>query len=140
MSRLQVLLVEDNPANRELVRLLLELEGHEVAQESDCAGLKRRLAEGETFAVVLLDIDLPDCDGTTLVPEVRRRQPEAALIAVTAHAVPSELARIEAAGFDRVITKPIDTRTFAAEVEATVAEVRAAQAERSAGSPAEGDE
>jgi two-component system cell cycle response regulator len=65
-----------------------------------------------------MDIQLPDADGVTLLGELRGdpRYGGVAVIAVTAHALHGDNERLIAAGFDGVITKPLATRTFCAEV------------------------
>ncbi len=115
---LSVLLVEDNRMNAELARVLLEMEGHEVHLAESAAALRRLLAAELQPDVILLDIRLSDADGRQLVAELRglSRLDGVPIVAVTAHALVGDSDRIRAAGFDGVITKPLDTRTFAAEV------------------------
>ena len=114
---LRILLVEDNALNQELARDLLESEGHEVAIARDGREFRERLARGGPIDLVLLDILLPDADGVTLVRELRAGA-DAALpaVALTAQALNGDVERFLGAGFDGVLTKPIDTRTFVAEV------------------------
>jgi CheY-like chemotaxis protein len=109
--------VEDHPLNAQLARDLLESAGHRVEIVSDGAAFRVAL-DGGVPDIVLMDIRLPDTDGVTLLHELRSRETMAQVpvIAVTAHAMTDELARLERAGFDGVLTKPIATRTFAADV------------------------
>jgi CheY-like chemotaxis protein len=104
-----ILVVEDNPLNRELLRDWLEVEGYEVWTAAD---LK---ASQDVFAkripdVVLLDINLGKDDGLDLVawmhqkPETR----EIPVIAVTAHAMAAEQERILKSGCKACLPKPID--------------------------------
>ena len=67
--------------------------------------------------LVLLDIQLPGRDGYELLQELKGL-PERSwkVVALTAHALPEDRTRASAAGFDGYITKPIDVRTFPAEV------------------------
>jgi len=115
---LNVLLVEDNRMNAELARVLLEMEGHEVHLAESAAALRRLLAAELQPDLILLDIRLSDADGRQLVAELRglSRLDGVPIVAVTAHALVGDSDRLRAAGFDGVITKPLDTRTFAAEV------------------------
>ena len=115
----RVLLVEDNAMNRELVCDLLEREGHVVDALTDGASLRRYLLSDARPDIVLLDILLPDADGVELLRDVRASAlAKLPVIAVTAHALAGTSTRLLAAGFDDVWTKPINTRTFAAAVEA----------------------
>jgi CheY-like chemotaxis protein len=114
---MHVLLVEDNRLNQELERDLLEAAGHTVDVAGDADAMHARLAES-TPDIILLDVLLPGRDGVTLVGELRRSSmARLPILAVTAQALPGDVDRFLAAGFDAVLTKPIDTRTFVAEVE-----------------------
>lgn len=131
MSALRVLVVEDNELNAELARDLLELCAHAVAVATDGTELRRRLAL-EPPDIVLMDLLLADADGRALLAELRRvaafdRVP---VVAVTAQALTGDAERLLAAGFDGVLNKPIDTRTFVAAVEAFAAAGRRAAAPR----------
>ena len=118
-TSLKILLVEDNRLNQELIGDLLALAGHRVDIVEDGEQLRRRMANGEDPDVVLLDVLLPGCDGVALLAELRRMKhmKMKPVLAVTAQALAPDIARFNAAGFDAIITKPIDTRTFVAEVE-----------------------
>jgi CheY-like chemotaxis protein len=116
---MKVLLVEDNLLNQELARDLLEAAGHAVELAVDGAGVRRQVADGVVPDVVLMDVLLPGADGVTLLGELRAtpRFRGVPVIAVTAQALAGDRTRFMNAGFDAVLTKPIDTRTFVAEVE-----------------------
>ena len=117
---LRILLVEDNPLNADLACAILEAEGHNVVHAADGAAFRRRLASDDPYDLVLMDVLLPDSDGVTLLGELResRRWARVPAIAVTAQALPGDMAQFIAAGFAAVITKPIDTRTFVSTVAA----------------------
>jgi CheY-like chemotaxis protein len=104
-----ILVVEDNPLNRELLRDWLEVEGYEVWS---AAGLK---ASYEVFAkllpdAVLLDINLGAENGLDLVAWMRQKPEtrEIPVIAVTAHAMAAEQERILKSGCIACLSKPID--------------------------------
>lgn len=113
-----IVIVEDQPDNLKLLTALLTIKGHQVV------GLPNgdRLAEvvstqQPTPDLVLLDIQLPGRDGFELLEELKRLpQRSWKVVALTAHALPEDRERASAAGFDGYITKPIDVRTFPAEV------------------------
>ena len=113
-----IIIVEDQPDSLKLLTTLLTLKGHHVV------GLPNgdRLAEivrthQPAPSLVLLDIQLPGRDVYEVLEELKTL-PERSwkVVALTAHALPEERARAAAAGFDGYITKPIDVRTFPAEV------------------------
>jgi two-component system, cell cycle response regulator DivK len=113
---LRILVVEDNKMNAALARILLQHDGHTIAEAESGAALRALLAHGETADIVLMDIQLPDIDGVTLLADVRAAMPAVPVVALTAHALHGDEARLMASGFEAVMTKPIDTRTFAAKV------------------------
>ena len=116
---LRILLVEDNVLNQELARDLLELAGHDVTVAHDGEALRTIIGRDTAPNIVLMDVLLPGTDGVTLLHELRalsefRIVP---IIAVTAQALAGDQQRFFEAGFDGVLTKPINTRTFVGDVE-----------------------
>src|SRR6476469_7146039 len=100
---LRILIVEDNRLNQELARALLESEGHFVTVVDDGARLRDTLGHA-TPDMILMDVQLPDTDGITLLREIRgspalRTIP---VLAVTAHALRGDIERFLAEGFDAV--------------------------------------
>ncbi|MDJ0611417.1 MAG: ATP-binding protein [Kiloniellales bacterium] len=109
-QKLRVLVAEDNSINQMLVRVLLELDGHEVAMVADGASAVEALAS-ERFDVVLMDDDMPEMCGIEAVRRIRALKGPSArvpVIAVTAHAMEADRKRYLEAGMDDHIAKPID--------------------------------
>ena len=111
---LHIVMVEDNELNAELARDLLELAGHRVTVAPDAATFRALVAAVEAD-IFLIDLLLPDGDGRELLEDLRAR---AALervpaVALTAQALTGDAERLLAGGFDAVLNKPIDTRSFA---------------------------
>ncbi|MDE9450230.1 response regulator [Aliiroseovarius sp. Z3] len=106
---LRVLLVEDNEVNRMVAREMLEKNGCEVTEAIDGQdGV--RAAEAEAFDLILMDISMPKLDGTTAAKMVKNSNGpnvETPIIALTAHALPADVARFRDAGMEDVITKPL---------------------------------
>ncbi|MBK9364395.1 MAG: PAS-domain containing protein [Rubrivivax sp.] len=108
-GRCTVLYIEDNPVNVVLMEAMLQREPgvHLLTAQLPEVGIE--LALRERPDLVLLDIQLPGMDGY----EVLRRLREAAatrrtpVVALTANAMPQDLARGRAAGFDDYLTKPV---------------------------------
>ena len=113
----RVLLVEDNAANRKLLGDLLRLAGYEV-REAPTADEAIAAALAERYDLVVMDIQLPGTDGLTATRLLRQIPLNAALpvLAVTAHAMRGDEARILAAGCDGYVAKPIGYKHFLAEV------------------------
>jgi len=114
---MRILLVEDNRLNQELESDLLEAAGHTVVIAADGAAMRARLEE-MTPDIILLDVLLPGADGVSLLGDLRRSSfANLPIVAVTAQALPGDLQRFADAGFDAVMTKPIEARTFVADIE-----------------------
>src|ERR1043166_4646988 len=78
----KILIVDDAEGIRFLVRECLEGERYEVMEAANGAAL-RALFAGPAPDVVLLDLKLPDVDGLTLLPEVKKTWPESRIIILT---------------------------------------------------------
>jgi len=103
----KIALVEDNPDNRLLVRVLLE-DLYEVSQYEN--GPLALAAFGVALPdLVLLDISLPQMDGLEVLRRMRAddRMSGLPVIALTAHASGADKERFIAAGFSDYVTKPI---------------------------------
>jgi two-component system cell cycle response regulator DivK len=105
----RILIADDEDMNRELLRELLEDSGYEVREASD--GTEAfAIACNEMPSLILLDVRMPRMDGYSVLSNLRQRPDTAALpvIAVTAFAMDSDRERLEAAGFDAYISKPLN--------------------------------
>lgn len=105
----RVLIVEDNPANLELLSAWLGSEGYAVAAASNLAGAFG-LLEREQFLAVLLDVQLAGEDGLEVAAWIRRQPAlrDLPVIAVTAQAMANEGERIRQAGCHGYVSKPVD--------------------------------
>jgi len=104
----RVLVVDDNALNLELVTQLLE-DDYEI--ETATNG-QEALDAAESFApeLVLMDLSMPVMDGWEATRQLRANPAHVGIkiLALTAHAIPSEIERALAAGCDAFVTKPID--------------------------------
>jgi hypothetical protein len=115
----QLLYIEDNAVNVMLVEELVRtLSGLQIASEpTGAAGVAR--ARTLRPDVILVDLQLPDFDGFEVLRRLRA-QPETAgtpCIALSANAMPEDIARGREAGFTDYWTKPIDFKIFLASLE-----------------------
>ena len=104
----RVLIVEDNPDGREMLRLLLELYGYQVEEAADGRqAVEKALAWRPEAAVV--DIGLPGLDGYAVARRLRAALGgRVRLVALTAYGGPEGRLRASLAGFDHHLTKPAD--------------------------------
>jgi CheY-like chemotaxis protein len=102
-----IAVVEDNPDNRLLVRVMLdpwyEIVEYETGFDA-LAGLRNQRPD-----LVLLDISLPEMDGTEVLRRIRADETlrDLPVIALTANAMAGDREKYIAAGFDDYVAKPI---------------------------------
>lgn len=115
---IRVLLVEDNEDNTKLMEWILEELDCKITYAKD-GEQALEVSKGATFDLVLMDIRLPGMSGEQVTEKLRAMpsMKDVPVIAVTAHAVTTELERIRACGFDEIVTKPIDVPELMAKIE-----------------------
>ncbi|HVL67600.1 MAG TPA: response regulator transcription factor [Vicinamibacterales bacterium] len=115
----RVLVVEDEPAIRELLALHLRLEGFGVVPSDDGAEALR-LARSERFDLIVLDVMLPGLDGISVCGAVRRDSvnAETPILMLTARREESDKVLGLETGADDYLTKPFGIREFVARVRA----------------------
>ena len=107
---LRVLVAEDNPAMQQILRALLEADGHQLAVVSDGRDAVA-IAASQTFDVILMDVMMPMMDGPTAAQRIRELGGRAGgipIIALTANALDGDRDRYLAAGMTDYLSKPID--------------------------------
>jgi CheY-like chemotaxis protein len=108
-----VMLVEDNEDAREMLALLLEGRGFEVATAADGASGVERIQAGD-FDAAVVDIGLPGLDGYEVARRVRDAEAEdddggrILLIALSGYGRSEDRERSAEAGFDHHLVKPVD--------------------------------
>ena len=103
-----ILVVEDDPANQELVSPFLRREGHMVLQAMDGAAGVRTAVERNPD-LIFMDLDLPGMDGWEATRRIRAN-PETAhipIVALTAHMRSEDVLKALEAGIDGYETKPV---------------------------------
>ena len=109
----RILIVEDNHANLELIRFILEAFGHSpssaMSGQEGVEAARRDLPD-----LILMDLQMPGMDGFAALDELRRDAAFASIpvVALTAYALVGDRERALRAGFDGYITKPIAPETF----------------------------
>lgn len=117
----KILIVEDNPMNRDMLSRRLIRSGHLVVMAGDGRqGITS--AQTENPDLILMDMSLPEIDGWEATRRLKsdkstRRIP---VIALTAHAMSSDRQKCMEAGCDDYDTKPVDYQRLTAKIQAAL--------------------
>jgi two-component system sensor histidine kinase/response regulator len=113
----RVLVADDNPVSRELIREILETDDCEVIEAGNGQEALENIREHQPD-LVLLDIQMPVVDGNAVIRQLRAdpRFSRLPVVALTAYAMQGDREKALALGFNSYITKPIDVPAFRAEV------------------------
>ena len=111
-SQVRVLMVEDSQVDLLVSQWALERQGYSVEVAASAAAALEASARGG-FAIILLDLQLPDGDGYGVVAEIRRREaaqgrPRTPIVAITADINPGTREKCLVAGMDDYLPKPVD--------------------------------
>jgi CheY-like chemotaxis protein len=128
---LRVLVVDDSPINREVLRALLTRWGHEVEEAADgvmaVAAIQRQGPD-----LVLMDLDMPGMDGLEATRRVRATEgqgPRLPIVALTGKAFADDLVRTREAGMDAHLVKPVQLEALQRVLAQTVSVSRGSPAE-----------
>jgi CheY-like chemotaxis protein len=110
---LRILLAEDNPMNQEVATIRLKKQGHTVVVAGD--GVQAVSAyQKEPFDLILMDVHMPNMDGIEATKRIRKLEEETGghipIVALTASAMKGDRERLQAAGMDEHVAKPIQTQ------------------------------
>lgn len=121
-----ILCIEDNAQNMRLVRKMLKAGGYEmIGAEDGLTGIE--MAKEHKPDIILVDINLPDIDGTEVTKRLKA-DPEYAhipIVALTANAMYGDKERFLDAGCDGYLSKPVSRRELIAAVEEYLVKVPA---------------
>jgi two-component system, sensor histidine kinase and response regulator len=128
----RVLVVEDNPVNREVVAAMLQKLDYE--SQLACSGKEalQMLAAG-SYGVVLMDCQMPDLDGYETTRRIREwelveSRARTPIVALTANALSGEAEKCLAAGMDHYLSKPLSIEQLRAALEARTKSVETGNA------------
>ena len=111
----KILIVDDDPAIREILRAYLSHEGYEL---SEAANGVSALALAPAADLVVLDLMLPEMDGLEVARHLRRDRPDLPILMLTARGEEEERVRGFEEGADDYVTKPFSPRELVARVRA----------------------
>lgn len=108
---LKVLTVDDNEANLKLINTLLRERVQSLDSARDGAEAWQKSTQ-HVYDIIFMDINMPIMDGITACQRIRQSSlnEQTPIIAVTAHAMDGERARLISLGFSEFLTKPLDEK------------------------------
>lgn len=127
MAGESILIVDDNPTNLKLARVILEGESYSVVTAENAEQALEVLDQMQPD-LILMDLQLPGMDGLTLTSRLRRdeRWKNTTIVALTAYAMKGDAEKAALAGCDGYITKPIEPPDLTSAVAAYLARKRVA--------------
>jgi two-component system KDP operon response regulator KdpE len=117
-TMIDLLLVEDDPAIRRLLRNTLTVHGYRISEatrRSEVIELARRVRP----QIIVLDLGLPDGDGLDLIPELRQLTPVPIIVLSSRGDEPGKVMALDL-GADDYVTKPFGIDEFMARLRASV--------------------
>ena len=116
---LSILLVEDNDANRRVVRMMLDELGLDADEAASGIEAVER-ARQRPYDIILMDVQMPDIDGLEATRRIRNQQRDEApfILALTANVMESDEARCREAGMNGFLSKPLRLSTLEATIDA----------------------
>ncbi len=115
-SPARILVVDDGPENRELVKLVLESYDGLSVEEAENGQVGLDMATADPYDVILMDVQMPVMDGFTATAAMRERGLQMPIIALTANAMKGFEKECLDAGYSNYFTKPIDIDSFVAKL------------------------
>ncbi len=112
----KILVVDDDPSLRMLMKIRLEAAGYQLTLADSGAAALERAAE-ESFGAALVDMRLGDTDGITLLEKMLLKQPSLPVIIVTAHGSIANAVEATRKGAYDYITKPFDPKDLLHRIE-----------------------
>ncbi|WP_346774260.1 response regulator [Pseudoalteromonas sp. Z1A8] len=109
----KILLVEDNPINRQVIAKMLEPSKAKLTTAND--GVKAlKILESQSFDVILMDCQMPNMDGYECTQVIRANEGQSGnhvrIIAITANAYEDDKQRCLSVGMDDFVSKPVNTQ------------------------------
>lgn len=114
---MNILVVEDDPSVRTLVKAILEHNGNHVTTEDTVADGERAATEG-SFEMIILDLGLPDGDGYELCKSIRDKNVKTPVLILSGEQEADVRVKCLRVGADDFLTKPFNTEELIARIEA----------------------
>ncbi|MBI9106703.1 MAG: response regulator [Spirochaetales bacterium] len=113
-KKLKILVTEDEAINRMYITTILERNGWEIHEAADGIEALEQI-KSNNYDIVLMDISMPKLNGLDATIEIRKNEADGRhlpIVALTAHAFPSDRKKFLDAGMDDVVVKPLNEKTL----------------------------
>lgn len=126
-----VLVVDDEPMTRNLLRMMLSYAGYRIYEAEDGVDALEKIKQ-YTPDIVILDVMMPNMDGIDVCKQIRQDKStvELPVIMLSAYTQPTAVEAGLAAGADKYLTKPISRKVLLEHVEALLMETAALASNR----------
>ena len=101
----QILVVDDEPAVCDAIKMMLKFDGHEV-QTADGSKAALSLLEQDKFDLIIMDYSMPGMKGDELAAVIKQRLPHQPIIMITAYAEMLKSSSNPLPGVDFILSKP----------------------------------
>jgi DNA-binding response OmpR family regulator len=118
-TSMRILVIEDDQNVADLMQQVLAGDGNEVDVARDAEG-GRSMAMATPYDAIVLDLELPDRNGLTVLQELRREGSTTPIVVATAHDTTADIVRALDAGADDYLQKPIANEVLAARMRAAM--------------------
>ncbi|MFA0144690.1 ATP-binding protein [Vibrio lentus] len=123
-SRYSVLVVEDNPTNQMVIKLILTRQGHDVFIASNGAEAIGFIEQGsDVIDIILMDVSMPVMDGLTTTKYMRDANIQTPIVALTAHTSVEDRFSCLDVGMNDFVTKPVRTKEITEAIDRLMLEV-----------------
>ena len=116
----RLLVVEDDPQMRQLLRKALVREGYDVVSAEDGVQALETLANDDAFDLIVTDIRMPRMDGEKLLAELHQKHPQFKVVLMTAYAELDQYMELMRAGAVDYLPKPFKIPDLLAVVERSI--------------------
>ncbi|MFA0097414.1 ATP-binding protein [Vibrio splendidus] len=123
-SRYSVLVVEDNPTNQMVIKLILTRQGHEVfiaSNGEEAIGFVER--GNDSIDIILMDVSMPVMDGLTTTKYMRDANIKTPIVALTAHTSLEDKYSCLDVGMNDFVTKPVRTKEITEAIDRLMLEI-----------------
>jgi DNA-binding response OmpR family regulator len=102
----KILIVDDDPESRDLLREVLEANGYKVCAVHDGKSARKELNGGDAYRTVIADLRMPGESGIELLRDIRRQNPTYNIVLMSSFMSETERKQAVELGVDAMLEKP----------------------------------